>query len=74
MSTAPVIASGMRPLDRERNWAPISTSGAMTRFIGRRQSDASPVMKAVKGCPPHQVKGMPAPVLRLSGLEPMVLA
>jgi 5-methyltetrahydrofolate--homocysteine methyltransferase len=31
------------------------------------------IAKAVRDSPMHRVSGMPAPVLRLSGLEPMAL-
>ncbi len=46
---APMIASGMRPPSRAMMRAPMRSSGAVTRAIGRRRSEASPVKKLVMG-------------------------
>ena len=46
---APVTANGRRPPSRPRNCAPKRDKGVMTRPIGRRRSDASPVTNAVNG-------------------------
>jgi hypothetical protein len=48
ISSVPTMASGMRPPSRASKRAPICDSGTMTRCIGRRRSEASPVIKLVK--------------------------
>ena len=49
ISSVPMMASGMRPPSRASKRAPMRDSGSMTRCIGRPRSEASPVMKLVKG-------------------------
>ena len=49
ISSVPMMASGMRPPSRASKRAPMRDSGSMTRCIGRLRSEASPVMKLVKG-------------------------
>ena len=49
ISSVPMMASGMRPPSRASKRAPMRDSGSITRCIGRRRSEASPVMKLVKG-------------------------
>ena len=46
-SAAPLTVIGNRPPSRPVNLAPMRSSGAVTRPMGRRQSDASPVKVAV---------------------------
>ena len=48
-SLVPMTASGRRPPSRPTKRAPIARSGVVTRAIGRRHSDSSPVKKLVKG-------------------------
>ena len=49
---APAIASGSRaPPRRPTTRAPIRASGSMTRSMGRRRSDSSPVSTVVNGWP-----------------------
>ncbi len=45
----PWIVIGRQPPSAS-NRAPMRVSGSMTRFIGRRLSDASPTMVLAKGC------------------------
>ena len=49
ISSVPMMASGMRPPSRATKRAPMRDSGSITRCIGRLRSEASPVMKLVKG-------------------------
>ncbi len=49
-SLVPITASGRRDPSRATKRAPIWVSGSVTRAIGRRHSDSSPVKKLVKGC------------------------
>ena len=49
ISSVPTMASGMRPPSRASKRAPMRDSGSITRCIGRRRSEASPVMKAGEG-------------------------
>src|SRR5579883_2200659 len=44
---APMIASGKRPPSRATTRAPMRASGSVTRAIGRRRGEASPVKKTV---------------------------
>ena len=48
ISSVPMMASGMRPPSRASKRAPMRDSGSITRCIGRRRSEPSPVMKVVK--------------------------
>ena len=49
ISSVPTMASGRRPPSRPSKRAPMRVSGSITRCIGRRRSEASPVMTLVKG-------------------------
>ena len=49
ISSVPTMASGRRPPSRPSKRAPMRDSGSITRCIGRRRSEASPVMTLVKG-------------------------
>ena len=67
---APVIVTGNRPPSRAVTWAPMSSSGSVTRAIGRRLSDSSPQNVAVTGSPATTPisKRTPVPLLpRSSG-------